>query len=84
MYGDPLIQPLLKPIFRNAAVSLGISDVDALGCADLQSLCSLPDARLLRMVCGATCGRNDPYASAWPWHMVTSQGCIPQCLQEAT
>ena len=82
VYGDPLIQPLLELIFRNAAVSLGVLDVDVPGCADLQSLCSLPDARLLRMVCGATCGCNDPYASAW--HKVISQGCIPQCLQEAT
>ena len=82
VYGDPLIQPMVELMFRNAAVSLGVMNVDAPGCADLQHLCSLPDARLLRMVCGATCGCNDPYASAW--HKVPAQGCIPDCLQSAT
>ncbi|CAJ1387821.1 unnamed protein product [Effrenium voratum] len=82
LYGDPVIQPLVKLMLRNAAVSLGVVDVDAIGCADLQFLCSLPDARLLRMVCGSTCGCNNPYASAW--HKVPSQGCMPACLQYAT
>ena len=81
-YGDPLVKPLVATTFRMAAVSVGQLDVDDLTCADLKSFCSVPDARLLRMVCGATCGCNDPYASAW--HKVPSQGCIPACLQSAT
>lgn len=48
------------------------------GCAELKDLCSDPDARLLRMICGATCGCSNPYASAW--HKVTTQGCLGTCF----
>ncbi|CAJ1403798.1 unnamed protein product [Effrenium voratum] len=82
LYGDPLIQPVVGTMLRMAGASLGRLDLDDRACADLKLDCSLPDARLLRMVCGATCGCNDPYASAW--HKVPSQGCIPACLQHAT
>ncbi|CAJ1384007.1 unnamed protein product [Effrenium voratum] len=81
-YGDPLVEPMVERILRLAAASLGQVDFDDIGCADVKFLCSRPDARLLRMVCGATCGCNDPFASAW--HKVPSQGCIPSCLQYAT
>jgi len=79
-YGDPLIAPLVNVMLRMAAYSLG--RFDATGCAELKDLCPRPDARLLRMICGATCGCSNPYASAW--HKVTPQGCIGTCLQAAT
>lgn len=81
-YGDPLIMPMVELMLRNAAYSLGHADSDAVGCAGLKHLCSLPDARLLRMVCGNTCGCSDPYASVW--HKVPTQGCLPACLQQGT
>lgn len=37
-------------------------------CSELKHLCDLPEARLLRMVCGSTCGCTDPLSQ--PFHKV--------------
>ncbi|CAK9112678.1 unnamed protein product [Durusdinium trenchii] len=79
-YQDPLITPYSDLMLRQAATSLGTADVSR-GCAGLKHLCNDPNARLLRMVCGHTCGCTDPLASAW--HKVTAQGCIAACSQIA-
>ena len=65
--------------FRAAAVQLG--NTSATSCADLAAFCDEPGARLLRLVCGRTCGCADP--TALPWFKVPSQGCSMACRQEA-
>eukprot|EP00435_Cladocopium_sp_Y103_P010594 s1386_g2.t1 len=81
--GDPLIDPLVQVLLRTAAASLGYdeSEASALSCAALSNLCDQPEARLLRFVCGLTCGCADPLAS--PWHKVPNQGCHDLCTELA-
>lgn len=43
--------------------------------------CDQLDARLLRMVCGPSCGCANPHAL--PWFKVPSQGCSAACREEA-
>ena len=43
-----------------------------------EDLCYRPEARLLRMVCGATCNCTDPYTNAW-WK-VTWMQCVKPFL----
>ncbi|CAK9067330.1 Vacuolar protein sorting-associated protein 11-like [Durusdinium trenchii] len=81
-YQDPLVTLLVETLRRNAAASLGLAPRGPSGpwtCAELKSHCDRPEARLLRMVCGVTCGCSDPYSS--PWHKVPSQGCDEACSQ---
>ncbi|CAE7326383.1 unnamed protein product [Symbiodinium sp. CCMP2592] len=79
LHQDPALQPVLGSIVRNAAASLGRSN--ATTCAELADLCSMSDARLLRVACGETCGCTDLRSSAW--HKVEAQGCSKRCLAEA-
>eukprot|EP00434_Breviolum_minutum_P004569 symbB.v1.2.004031.t2/scaffold227.1/size261201/17 len=76
-YHDPLVTPILETRLRSAAVALGIPPTSAWSCEDLAHECSRPEARLLRLVCGETCGCTDPFAS--PWHKVQTQGCSDLC-----
>eukprot|EP00438_Fugacium_kawagutii_P019838 Skav227933 [mRNA] locus=scaffold146:430560:431411:+ [translate_table: standard] len=67
--------------FRSAALQLGRN---ATTCGDFAEFCDDLDAngaRLLRLVCGRTCGCADP--RALPWFKVPSQGCSMACRQEA-
>ncbi|CAE7660819.1 unnamed protein product [Symbiodinium sp. CCMP2456] len=79
LHQDPALQPIVELFFRNAASALGRPN--ATTCAELADLCSLPDARLLRVTCGQTCGCTDPVSSAW--HKVKPMGCSATCLAEA-
>ena len=63
LHGDPALQPIIENVLRNAASALGRPD--ATTCAELADLCSMSDARLLRVVCGETCGCTEPRTSAW-------------------
>jgi len=47
-------------------------------CDDFLPFCDRPDARLLRLSCGDTCGCSDP--SSLPWWKVTMTGCGDFCL----
>lgn len=79
LYLDPLVTPILHSRLRSATVALG--EAPAESCAGLEELCRRPDARMLRLICGQTCGCTDPYAS--PWHKVQSQGCSDLCSTRA-
>ncbi|CAE6951125.1 unnamed protein product [Symbiodinium natans] len=79
LHQDPALQPIVELFFRNAASALGRPN--ATTCAELADLCSLPDARLLRVTCGQTCGCTDAASSAW--HKVQPMGCSGTCLAEA-
>eukprot|EP00913_Durusdinium_trenchii_P023691 g22254.t1 len=71
-YGDPLVLPLVNSRLKSAAIELDVYSSNV-QCQDMREQCKRPDARLLRMVCGVTCGCTDPLAS--PWHKVKAQGC---------
>lgn len=79
LHGDPALQPIIENVLRNAASALGRPD--ATTCAELADLCSMSDARLLRVVCGETCGCTEPRTSAW--YKVEHMGCATRCLAEA-
>eukprot|EP00435_Cladocopium_sp_Y103_P073536 s29_g44.t1 len=74
-YGDPIIEPIIHARMRSALVVLG--HPPGTSCENITHLCSRPDARLLRLMCGDTCGCTDPFSS--PWHKVPSQGCSDAC-----
>ncbi|OLQ04216.1 Eukaryotic translation initiation factor isoform 4G-2 [Symbiodinium microadriaticum] len=67
LHGDPALQPIIENVLRNAASALGRPD--ATTCAELADLCSMSDARLLRVVCGE--------------YKVEHMGCATRCLAEA-
>lgn len=79
-FQDPVVGGLVNPRFHTAAAMVGRIDVSE--CRELADLCYRPEARLLRMVCGATCNCTDPYTNAW-WK-VPATGCQPTCLSLAT
>jgi len=74
-YGDLVIEPIIHARMRSALVVLG--HPPGTSCENITQLCSRPDARLLRLMCGDTCGCTDPFSS--PWHKVPSQGCSDAC-----
>jgi len=76
-YTDPTLQSLAALLINSAAGALGRAG--ARSCQELQDKCDDPDARLLRMVCGETCGCIDPFSS--PWYKVPAQGCAAACLE---
>ena len=63
------------------AVALQLGNLNATSCADLSTFCNDWDARLLRLICGQTCGCADP--RALPWFKVPNQGCSTPCRREA-
>ena len=60
LHQDPALQPIIEGFVLNAATALGRPN--ATTCAELADLCDLPDARLLRVTCGETCGCTDTVA----------------------
>jgi len=79
LHGDVALQPIIEDVLKNAASAMGRPH--ATTCEELADLCSMPDARLLRVVCGATCGCTELRTSAW--HKVESMGCAKPCLEDA-
>ena len=63
LHGDVALQPIIEDVLKNAASAMGRPH--ATTCEELADLCSMPDARLLRVVCGATCGCTELRTSAW-------------------
>ena len=49
-------------------------------CKELKSSCFLPEARMLRLMCGQTCGCTDPMSS--PLYKIRAEGCAGTCLLE--
>ncbi|CAE7298639.1 unnamed protein product [Symbiodinium necroappetens] len=78
-HNDSSLREWTDALTRNAAASIGLHDVRS--CEEMRGMCNGVDNRLLRMVCGETCGCTDPYSSAW--YKVAAQGCAPVCLQIA-
>ncbi|OLQ09123.1 hypothetical protein AK812_SmicGene7248 [Symbiodinium microadriaticum] len=76
-YDDEALQAIARQLLNNAAASVG--RVDAQSCHELRDFCTSPDARLVRLVCGDTCGCTDP--TSFAWYKVESQGCTSACLQ---
>ena len=78
-HGDLTLRAFTMVLVRNAAASVGLPD--ARSCEEMRGMCNGVESRLLRMVCGETCGCTDPYSSAW--YKVAAHGCQPTCLQLA-
>ena len=76
-HADPTLGPMTEMLFRSASASVG--HAQAQSCEELREHCDAPEARLLRMVCGETCGCMDPFSSAW--YKVEAHGCATSCLQ---
>ncbi|CAE7608948.1 unnamed protein product [Symbiodinium natans] len=62
---------------KAAAFNLGIT---ATTCAELSYDCYTPEARMVRLMCGQTCGCTDPMSS--PWYKQRAEGCAEMCLSE--
>ncbi|CAE7289940.1 VPS11 [Symbiodinium natans] len=77
---DPVVTSILHARLRSALVSLG--QPPSITCDGVAHLCNMPDARLLRLMCGYTCGCTDPYSSS-PWHRVQAAGCSVACTARA-
>ena len=75
-YTDPALRSLSALLINSAAGAVGRAG--ARSCQELRDKCDHPDARLLRLVCGETCGCIDPFSS--PWYKVPAQGCATACL----
>lgn len=79
MYGDPERQSLAAQLVNNAAASVRLHS--ATSCAEMQGMCNRLNSRLLRLVCGQTCGCTDPLSS--PSYKTEAQGCASTCLRIA-
>jgi len=76
LYQDPWVTGMIVNRLRAAALSLGHTQgVET--CAELAHLCDMPNARLLRLICGVTCRCTDP--ASLPWFKTTQQGCADSC-----
>eukprot|EP00439_Symbiodinium_sp_Y106_P080527 s516_g19.t1 len=78
-HNDSSLREWTDALTRTAAASVGLHE--ARSCQEMRGMCNRADNRLLRMVCGETCGCTDPYTSAW--YKVAAQGCAPVCLELA-
>ncbi|CAE7576878.1 unnamed protein product [Symbiodinium natans] len=78
VFRDPVAMSLIEPRFQSAVALWGRN---ATSCEEMRDLCDHPDARMLRYVCGGTCGCASPGASSW--YKVPRQGCSSSCLLEA-
>ncbi|CAE7375495.1 unnamed protein product [Symbiodinium sp. CCMP2592] len=74
---DMTLRPLATMVLNSAAAAVGRANAQS--CQELQDRCDDADGRLLRLVCGETCGCTDPFSSAW--YKVQAQGCSVSCLQ---
>ena len=78
-YNDPALRPMVDVLLRTAGLTLGRQLASS--CQELSDLCDDPDAFLLRLVCGETCGCTSPVSN--PWFKAEAQGCSTSCLIEA-
>ncbi|CAE7248353.1 unnamed protein product, partial [Symbiodinium necroappetens] len=78
VYRDPVAMSLIEPRFQSMVAKFGRN---ATTCEELQDLCHLPEARMLRYICGATCGCASAGTSTW--YKVARQGCSESCLKES-
>ena len=78
VYRDPVAMSLIEPRFQSMVARFGRN---ATTCEEMQDLCYLPEARMLRYLCGATCGCASAGTSTW--YKVARQGCSESCLKEA-
>ncbi|CAE7790008.1 unnamed protein product [Symbiodinium sp. CCMP2456] len=74
---DMTLRPLATMVLNSAAAAVGRAGVQS--CQELRAHCDDADGRLLRLVCGDTCGCTDPFSSAW--YKVQAQGCSVSCLE---
>ncbi|CAE7742596.1 unnamed protein product [Symbiodinium pilosum] len=65
---------------RMRAAAFHLDREDATTCAELRDYCYLPESRLLRLMCGDTCGCTDPMSV--PWYKQKAEGCAEMCLSE--
>ncbi|CAK9051514.1 Vacuolar protein sorting-associated protein 11-like [Durusdinium trenchii] len=79
-YQDPAVGSIVNYRLRTAAAVVGRFDHIS-NCQQVADLCDLPEARLLRMICGVTCKCSDPFASHW--YKVPYHGCADSCLELA-
>ena len=70
---------LYRPFFWSAAAVL--HEPRNSTCQDMAHRCNDPEARMLRQVCGRTCGCADP--RSYPIYKVPSKGCSDNCLGQA-
>jgi len=63
---------------RAAAFNLGLGTNVTPTCAELRHTCYIPEARMVRLMCGQTCGCTDPLAT--PWYKRKAEGCAEMCL----
>ena len=77
LYGDQSIQYWTSALMRTAGASVGLHDAQS--CQEMAGMCNVAESRLLRMLCGDTCGCTDPHSNSW--FRVPAQGCGPVCLQ---
>lgn len=63
---------------RAAAFNLGLGTNVTPTCAELRHTCYYPEARMVRLMCGQTCGCTDPLAT--PWYKQKAEGCAEMCL----
>ncbi|CAE6973445.1 unnamed protein product [Symbiodinium sp. KB8] len=78
VYRDPVAMSLIEPRFQSMVAKFGRN---ATTCEEMQDLCHLPEARMLRYICGATCGCASAGTSTW--YKVARQGCSESCLKES-
>ncbi|CAJ1444957.1 unnamed protein product [Effrenium voratum] len=77
-YQDPLMASLILPQLRTAGRLVGHPSED---CASLAPFCNQREGRMVRMVCGDTCGCTQTNSSAW--YKVPAEGCQNACLARA-
>ncbi|CAE7623310.1 unnamed protein product [Symbiodinium necroappetens] len=70
---------LYRPYFWSAAAVL--NEPRNSTCLDMVSHCNDAEARMLRQVCGVTCGCADP--RSYPVYKVPHKGCSRNCLSNA-
>ncbi|CAE7358401.1 unnamed protein product [Symbiodinium natans] len=75
-HNDTVMRRWTSALLRTSAASVGLHD--ARSCRELRGMCDAVESRLLRLVCGETCGCTDPYSNSW--FKVPVQGCTPACL----
>ncbi|CAJ1359734.1 unnamed protein product [Effrenium voratum] len=72
MYQDPFVSTIITNRLRSAGLGLGFAGAET--CAEVAHLCDMPEARLLRLMCGVTSS---------PWFKTKQHGCADSCTNIA-
>eukprot|EP00913_Durusdinium_trenchii_P034243 g32047.t1 len=75
-YGVPRLTEISYSRMKTLAFQFDLPEGST--CEDFAQFCHDPEARLLRLMCGQTCGCVNPYSS--PWYKQRSEGCGDFCL----